>query len=121
MTNFQGWCRNSTCLFGEPCGLSRMPPHLTLVLTPVAPCCKYRRRCLLFAWYGPPFDGTPVRKTVPDDTIVHYLVEDLWVDVDEATVRGMTALHYAAKVSGPERRARETQADVLFGTVLGPV
>ncbi|CAM9932851.1 unnamed protein product, partial [Ectocarpus sp. 8 AP-2014] len=33
------------------------------------------------------------------DTIVHYLVEDLWVDVDEATVRGMTALHYAAKAN----------------------
>lgn len=33
-----------------------------------------------------------------DDAIVHYLVEDLWVDVDEATNRGMTALHYAAKV-----------------------
>lgn len=33
-----------------------------------------------------------------DDAVVHYLVEDLWVDVDAATVRGMTALHYAAKV-----------------------
>ena len=33
-----------------------------------------------------------------DDAVVHYLVEDLWVDVDEATIRGMTALHYAAKV-----------------------
>lgn len=34
----------------------------------------------------------------PDEAVVHYLVEDLWVDVDEATARGMTALHYAAKV-----------------------
>lgn len=39
-----------------------------------------------------------VRRRVSDDAVVHYLVEDLWVDVDEATVRGMTALHYAAKV-----------------------
>lgn len=33
-----------------------------------------------------------------DDAVVHYLVEDLWVDVDSATARNMTALHYAAKV-----------------------
>lgn len=43
-----------------------------------------------------------VRLRCPDEAIVRYLAEDLWVDVDAATVRGMTALHYSAKVTQAE-------------------
>ena len=43
-----------------------------------------------------------VRLRCSDEAIVRYLVEDLWVDVDAATMRGMTALHYAAKVTQAE-------------------
>ncbi|CAM9719498.1 unnamed protein product, partial [Choristocarpus tenellus] len=32
------------------------------------------------------------------ENVVRYLADELWVDIDACTVRGMTALHYATKV-----------------------